>query len=113
MAAGTIPSPLTRAAAKAATPELRPAPLAESWKAAAGVAAGAGLGAAAIFKLFPQNQWLTATLLGTGGLILAGSSSIGTWPEELGLGFFAVSSGWIVFAALGDIATPAPPPGGA
>lgn len=72
-----------------------------------GVIAGAALSAVFITALNSKGQsWVGALLTGTLGGVLASTSPIGTFAQEIGMGALATSAGWAYFDVTGQFVPP-------
>lgn len=83
-------------------------------EAMTGVIGGAILSAFFITAMnSPSAKWVGALLTGGLGAVMAATSPIGTFAEEVGLGAAAVSTGWMYFDATAQFSQPSTSTGGA
>jgi len=80
----------------------------ELYQALGGAAIGVALSAVMLGVVPPDRKWIVAGLTLIAGGLAAATSPIGTITQEIGLGSFAASTGWIVF----DVTNQYPSAGG-
>ena len=80
----------------------------ELGQALGGAAIGVALSAVMLGVLPPGRKWIAAGLTLIAGGLAAATSPIGTIAQEIGIGSFAASTGWMIF----DITNQYPSAGG-
>ena len=76
-----------------------------------GVLGGAVVSAVFITVMPGESKWVGAFLTGALGGVLAATSPIGTFAEEIGMGALAASGSWMYFDVTGQVAQPIPQAG--
>lgn len=69
-------------------------------------ALGGGLSLGVIAATYPRHGVLAGMLMMVTGGLLAGTAPLLSIPQEMGLGAFVASAGWLLERAVGEINTP-------